>query len=590
MGKQKLAVAALLLVAAIAIVDIDTPSVDAQAAPAIGAQTLEDAPVVVEGHVKAENLLVVDGTPHTAYEVSVRNRFKGDTPAVIQVVVMGGTFPDGRTLQVSHAGELEVGDISHLALGPAGNVVAGSVAASNGTDPAAVFQVVNGDAGVATISGPLGTAGFSGASDYKLHGLSWDSFATAVPFRVNTAGSPIDAAQTISAVRDAAQEWEDDPASAIDFSYEGSTSAAAPGLGDGINTIAFRNIGGAVYLAQAHWISASGGGMTEFDIVVNTKYNFANGSGSGTWYDLGSTLLHEFGHVLGLSHVPATSEIMSSSVMSNTVSHLGAGDLAAVRRLYPDDSGSHCNGLVATVEIGRGQSPTNGDDVIVGTEGNDVIDGLGGNDVICALGGDDRVMGGFGDDIVFGGTGNDTIHGDHGRDELWGQDGDDVIHGGELGDRIHGGEGHDTLNGDGGWDKIEGDRGADTIHGGYGGDRIAGGDGPDRIFGENGPDRIWGNGGADEIDAGRGRDVVRGGGGPDVIFGDGGPDKISGNFGGDTIHGGRGWDQLFGDGGWDTINGDGGWDTMDGGDAMDVCDGGWGKDSASSCETAIRTP
>ncbi len=45
-------------------------------------------------------------------------------------------------------------------------------------------------------------------------------------------------------------------------------------------------------------------------------------------------------------------------------------------------------------------SPTNGDDVLVGTDGNDTIDALAGND---------RVTGGKGADKIYGGSGNDTV-------------------------------------------------------------------------------------------------------------------------------------------------------------------------------------
>lgn len=57
-----------------------------------------------------------------------------------------------------------------------------------------------------------------------------------------------------------------------------------------------------------------------------------------------------------------------------------------------------CNGLVVTVDIGAGEEPTDGDDVILGTKGADVINALEGNDTICGLGGEDLVAGGGGMD------------------------------------------------------------------------------------------------------------------------------------------------------------------------------------------------
>src|SRR5213596_3799086 len=52
-------------------------------------------------------------------------------------------------------------------------------------------------------------------------------------------------------------------------------------------------------------------------------------------------------------------------------------------------------------------SPTEGDDVIFGTNGADTIHG------------------GTGDDTVFGGNGADKIHGDDGNDQLFGEAGAD---------------------------------------------------------------------------------------------------------------------------------------------------------------------
>jgi len=80
-----------------------------------------------------------------------------------------------------------------------------------------------------------------------------------------------------------------------------------------------------------------------------------------------------------------------------------------------------CNGLSVTVNLSLGQNPTNGDDVIWGTEGRDIIRALGGNDTICGLGGDDLIDAGSGDDWVDAGTGNDWVFGTSGADVLRGR-------------------------------------------------------------------------------------------------------------------------------------------------------------------------
>ena len=67
---------------------------------------------------------------------------------------------------------------------------------------------------------------------------------------------------------------------------------------------------------------------------------------------IGATLLHEFGHLLGLAHVEDVSQLMSTDPGSGPVV-LGAGDLAGLRAI-----GGHsgCN-PAPPAEAGRGLSP-----------------------------------------------------------------------------------------------------------------------------------------------------------------------------------------------------------------------------------------
>jgi Ca2+-binding RTX toxin-like protein len=69
-------------------------------------------------------------------------------------------------------------------------------------------------------------------------------------------------------------------------------------------------------------------------------------------------------------------------------------------------------------------SPTDGDDLLIGTEGADTLE---------ALGGDDRLEGLAGDDWLYGGAGADDVKGGAGADILVAQ-GDDTLEGGAGGD------------------------------------------------------------------------------------------------------------------------------------------------------------
>src|SRR3954467_13210569 len=75
-----------------------------------------------------------------------------------------------------------------------------------------------------------------------------------------------------------------------------------------------------------------------------------------------------------------------------------------------------------TVVIVGVNTPTEGDDVIFGTNGADTINGRGGNDVICGFDGSDTINGGSGDDELNGGADKDSLSGDAGNDRLFGFD------------------------------------------------------------------------------------------------------------------------------------------------------------------------
>ncbi len=88
-------------------------------------------------------------------------------------------------------------------------------------------------------------------------------------------------------------------------------------------------------------------------------------------------------------------------------------------------------------------TPTDGDDVIYGTEHADVIDAGAGNDIVLGL---------EGDDVIHGGSGNDILHGGDGDDQLFGGSGDDKLYGGWGADVLYGGTGYDELYGEWGGD------------------------------------------------------------------------------------------------------------------------------------------
>ncbi|MDJ0770869.1 MAG: calcium-binding protein [Ilumatobacter sp.] len=226
-----------------------------------------------------------------------------------------------------------------------------------------------------------------------------------------------------------------------------------------------------------------------------------------------------------------------------------------------------CDGLPVTVDIGLGQTPTMGPDVILGTAGADTIDALDGDDVICGL------------------DGGDTIDGGDGRDTIFGDGGIDVIDGGRGNDHIYGGPDGDDIYGGGGGDRLWGEGGDDVVRGGNGNDRIYGGLGVDELRGQNGSDTVYANDDVDFTTADV--DTVYGGGLYDDVFGDAGDDIVYGGNFADVLSGKSGDDMLYGNNGADTLRG--------GPHVLgDYCNGGvhnsGSGDTATACETVVNVP
>jgi len=161
--------------------------------------------------------------------------------------------------------------------------------------------------------------------------------------------------------------------------------------------------------------------------------------------------------------------------------------------VYQINVAPRCRNRPVTVELSKGEVPTDGDDVILGTAAADRIVAGGGNDVVCALGGNDT---------IYGGPGNDTIDAGDGADVVHGQAGNDVIRGNRGDDRITGNQGDDVLYGNRDKDKLWGRLGNDTLHGGLGADQLYGGADDDTLHGGASIDWLQGGAGSDDCNGG----------------------------------------------------------------------------------------
>ncbi len=250
--------------------------------------------------------------------------------------------------------------------------------------------------------------------------------------------------------------------------------------------------------------------------------------------------------------------------------------------------------------------PTEGNDVLRGSEFDDVLDGRGGNDRLLGRGGDDALIGGADNDVLDGGAGNDELTGGTGSDTY----------------RYGRGDGHDIIIEDswiaGETDRIELKAGlapedlrlewVRTVSGWqimddlkitirdtgetltvknhfnesnrFAIEEIAFADGTvwdvetikSRVLlGEAGDDELRGFNGRD--------DVIQGGAGNDKLYGLTGDDLLEGGDGNDELYGGQGNDVLIGGAGNDVLDGGAGDDVLVGGTGDDVLNGGAGSDT-----------
>ncbi|RZV45555.1 MAG: DUF4038 domain-containing protein, partial [Acidimicrobiales bacterium] len=132
---------------------------------------------------------------------------------------------------------------------------------------------------------------------------------------------------------------------------------------------------------------------------------------------------------LGLVDPPPTTPTTTTTTTTPIAPTTTTTTVAPTTTTAPLPEPAFCAGRLVTVDLRLGQSPTDGDDVILGTLGNDTIYGLGGDDIICGSAGNDRIDGGVGQDKIVGGRGRDRIFGGPGPDQLIGRAGNDRLFG-----------------------------------------------------------------------------------------------------------------------------------------------------------------
>jgi len=130
------------------------------------------------------------------------------------------------------------------------------------------------------------------------------------------------------------------------ITIESVSSSTVPQISDdAVNAVFFSNTifgddFGDQTLAVTVYLTDSGVNMIEADVLVNNAYRFDSYRGplQSSAADFHRIIVHEFGHVPGLDHVtpyPPGQAIMEPII--SDFDHLGADDVAGVRKLYGAD-------------------------------------------------------------------------------------------------------------------------------------------------------------------------------------------------------------------------------------------------------------
>ncbi len=120
-------------------------------------------------------------------------------------------------------------------------------------------------------------------------------FSISVPYYINQNSAPISGAA--AAIRAAADTWTYDGTADFSLTYLGTCNATSSSY-NGKNEIMWAPLGSSGAIAQATCWFTTGGAILENDICFNSSYAWEIGSGS--FYDVETIALHEFGHWLSL--------------------------------------------------------------------------------------------------------------------------------------------------------------------------------------------------------------------------------------------------------------------------------------------------
>jgi hypothetical protein len=186
---------------------------------------------------------------------------------------------------------------------------------------------------------------------------SWSS--PNVTVYINPANSDgLSDSAVVSAIQAAMNDWNTQGASPFRFNYGGQVRDTTTGY-DGRNVVLFRNETNSGYIAYTYsWWDASQHLADSDTIIYDPGYTYyafdgTCDSSSGYGVYLEDLTIHEFGHMLGLSHSsePAATMYAGYAACSTTQRSLDADDIAGIQSLYGRSSSSSPSNSAPNVTI-----------------------------------------------------------------------------------------------------------------------------------------------------------------------------------------------------------------------------------------------
>jgi hypothetical protein len=163
-----------------------------------------------------------------------------------------------------------------------------------------------------------------------------------VTFYLDTSDVPdVTVEQYRAAIREAIQSWEDAPHATIAFLEDDARKASGPSVADKVNRFGFTPGELGEFTLGAAYTAISGSRITDVDVIYNPDFEWSvQTPGDPGAADLEGVTVHEWGHGIGLDHIPLVHSTMYYAAYPGQLSLRSPeiDDRAAIGHAYPEPS------------------------------------------------------------------------------------------------------------------------------------------------------------------------------------------------------------------------------------------------------------